>query len=280
MISRRARLWGLAGLTGVVVAGVALFVPPVPQWPSYHAFADTRSWLGVPNFLDVASNAPFVAVGLTGLWRLTLARRRPVFLDGRERWPWLVFFLALTLLGPASAWYHLAPDNARLIWDRLLMSALFMAWLAIQFTERAGLRVGLPLLPSLLAAGLVSVFYWGATEAAGRGDLRAYGVVHFYPVLLIPLLLAVFPARYTRQGDVLAVLGFYGAALAAEWADRPLFMLTGAVSGHTLKHLLAALAAAWALRMLVRRRPLPAAAETESQPGGSKTCSFPPRRPS
>jgi predicted membrane channel-forming protein YqfA (hemolysin III family) len=240
----------------VVAAAVFAFVPPVPQWPEYHDFADRRAWLGVPNFLDVFSNALFTLTGLAGLHRLLAARRRPVLRDARERWPWLAFFLALVLLGPASACYHLAPDNARLFWDRLAMSAVFMAWLAIQFAERIGARTGVLALPVLLAVGAGAVLYWIMSEAAGTGDLRAYGLAHFYPMLLIPLLLWLFPARYTRAGDVLAVLGLYGLALAVEWLDRPLFDLTGLVSGHTLKHLLATLAAAWALHMLIRRRPL------------------------
>lgn len=255
MSSRRARLTALALLTAVVGTGVALFVPPVPQWPQYHDFADQRAWLGIPNFLNVVSNGLFVLVGVMGLHRLSAARRGPVFLDPRERWPWLVFFLALALLGLASGGYHLAPDNAGLARDRLAMSAVFMSWLAAHLAERIGVRFGLNMLPVLLAAGAAAVLYWSAMEADGAGDLRAYGVVHFYPVALILLLLALFPPRYTRSGDALVVLGLYGAALGAEWLDRPVFELTGALSGHTLKHVLAALAAGWALRMLARRRP-------------------------
>lgn len=255
MNDRHARLLVLGLLTAAVVVGTALLVPPLPQWPEYHDFADRRAWLGIPNALDVASNALFTLVGLAGLQRLAAVRPGPVFLDPAERWPWRILFLGLVLLGPASAWYHLDPDNARLVWDRAAMSVVFMAWLAIQLAERIGTRTGLALLPPLLLAGLGSVAYWGATESAGAGDLRAYAVVHFLPLLLIPLLLALFPARYTRQGDVLVVLGLYAAALGAERLDRTILDLTGVVSGHTLKHGLAALAPAWALRMLVRRRP-------------------------
>jgi hypothetical protein len=241
-------------LTVAVVAGVLVFVPPLPQWPEYHDFADRRTWGGTPNFLDVASNALFTLVGVAGLHRLLRARRRPVFHDPRERWPWLLFFLSMVLLGPASAYYHFAPDNAGLFWDRLAMSAAFMAWLSAHLVERIGLRVGLVLLPLLIVAGCASVLYWIATEAAGAGDLRAYGLVHFYPVLLIPLLLWLFPSGYTRGSDSLVVLGLYGAAFVAERFDREIFAVVGLFSGHTLKHVIAALAAGWILRMLVLRR--------------------------
>ena len=254
MQARQRRLI-LLGLITATVATLALSVPPVPQWESYHDFADRRAFLGVPNFQDVASNAFFTLVGLVGLHRLIMAERRPRFLDPRERWPWLGFFLALVLLGPASGWYHLDPANDGLFWDRLAMTAVFMSWLAAQIVERIGVRAGLVAYPLLLVAGAASVFYWIASEHAGAGDLRGYGFVQFYPALLIPLLMVLFPPRYTRSGDTLVVLGLYGAALGSEWLDRWLFDLTQVLSGHTLKHLLAALAVYWVLRMLVKRRP-------------------------
>jgi uncharacterized membrane protein YfcA len=135
------------------------------------------------------------------------------------------------------------------------MAIAFTGWLAAHLAERIGVRAGLALLPVLLLLGPGGVVYWGLTEAAGAGDLRPYGFVHFYPALLVPLLLWLFPPRYTRGSNVLVVLALYAAALVAERLDHPLFALTGILSGHTLKHGLAALAIYWALRMLRRRRP-------------------------
>ncbi|MBS3936690.1 MAG: alkaline phytoceramidase [Sulfuritalea sp.] len=257
-MGRRGRVgFGLILPTLLVAAALFACVPPLPQWLDYHDFADQRTWLGVPHFANVASNALFSLIGAAGLARLFASARRPVFHDGRERWPWLVFFLALVLLGPASAWYHLAPDNASLFWDRLALSVLFMAWLAIQIGERIGARAGLVALPLLVCCGMAVVVGWLWSEHAGQGDLRAYGFMHFYPSVLILLLLALFPPRYSRTGDVLVVLALYGAALAAERMDRWIFDLTGLISGHTVKHLIAAAAAWRALVMLSRRRPLP-----------------------
>ena len=80
-----------------------------------------------------------------GLHRLSAVRRGPVFLDLRERWPWLVFFLALVVVGPASAWRHLAPDNAGLAWDRLAISVVFMSWFAAHLARaRDAARLGDP----------------------------------------------------------------------------------------------------------------------------------------
>lgn len=249
-MSKRGSIALLAALAVAIVAAVFAFVPPIaqPQW--YHDFAGRRAWLGVPNFLDVASNALFLILGAAGLARLSAG----VFADPRERWPYAVFFAGLVLTGIASGWYHLEPTDARLAGDRLAMSVVFAGFTAAVLTERLGSRCGLVALLALLVAGPAAVLWWAATEAAGAGDLRAYGLVQFTPMLLVPLLLWLMPPRYTRGGDLLAVLGLYALALALEWPDRPIFELTGSVSGHTIKHLLAALAGYWVLRHLLCRR--------------------------
>lgn len=237
-------------------AAVAVAVPPVAQWPEYHDFADRRAWLGVANFNDVASNLTFSLTGLAGLAALACGRVS-CFHDQRERWPWVVFFLGLTLLGPASAYYHHAPDDRGLMLDRLAMAVTFMGWLAIHLAERLNVRLTLRLLPVLLALGVGSVLYWYATELAGRGDLRAWGYVQFWPVALVFWLLGRTPARYTGTEAVVGVYACYALALLVEWLDRPIFEATGFVSGHTLKHLIAAAGCVWALAWLMTRRPLP-----------------------
>lgn len=250
---KKQRCLGLTLLTVAVAGLLFAWLPPIAQWPAYHDFADRRPWLGIPNGLNVISNLPFSLIGLLGLARL-LDRRRAAFLDPRERWAWRVMFACLLALGPASAWYHLAPDNGRLVVDRLAMSGVFMSWLAVHLGERISPRLGAFGLPVLLAVGAASVLYWGLTEAAGVGDLRPYAFVHFYPVLLIVLLVTLFPARYPHSGDIFVVLGLYVLALVAEGLDGVVFGARGWISGHTLKHLLAAAAAFSMLRMLNRRQ--------------------------
>ncbi len=252
-MSRRARLAAIGILTGLVVAALA-FVPPIPQDPGYHAFADRRALLGIPNFFDVASNAVFLIVGALGF--AFLARGRGCFIDGRERRPYLVFYAAFFLTGIGSAYYHLAPDNARLVWDRLPLAAGFAALLAAQIAERIDVRAGYLGLAPLLLIAIGSVLYWDFTERAGRGDLRLYGLTQFYSAALIGLMLLLFPPAYTRARDLLAGLVLYALAKLCEWADRAIFAALGFVSGHTLKHLIAGVAVAWLLRMLLLRAPL------------------------
>jgi hypothetical protein len=250
-VTRRARIVILAGVTLAVVVAIFL-LPPIRQGPTYHRFADQRALLGIPHCLDVLSNAPFLFVGLAGL--VFLWRQPSRFADARERRPWAVFFAGVALTAFGSAYYHLAPDNARLVWDRLPMTLGFMGLLAAMAAERIGLRAGLRLLAPLVIAGAASVVWWRYTEIHGREDLRAYAFVQFYGIAAVLLLLALFPAKYTRGGDVLAAVGFYALAKVLESFDAPIFSFGHAVSGHTLKHLAAAFAALWLLRMLRIRR--------------------------
>src|SRR5262249_54819854 len=117
-------------------------------------------------------------------------------------------------------------------------------------------RTGLWLLPVLVAAGLASVLYWHFTEQAGHGDLRPYYLVQIVPMVTIPLML-LFPSRYTRTGDLFIVVGLYALAKVFEFRDGPIFAWGELISGHTLKHLMAALAAYVVLRMLQKRSVRP-----------------------
>ena len=246
------RIAVLAGVAALAVV-IAWWVPPVPQDPAYHRFADTRLLLGVPNALDVLSNVAFLFAGVVGLGRV-LSRGRVVFVDARERWPWAVFFTGLTLTALGSAWYHLAPDNARLVWDRLPMTVGFMGLFAAMLAERVGPRVGVVLVAPLLAAGAGSVLWWHWGELAGRGDLRPYGLVQFFPMLAIPLLAWLYPPRYTHGGCWgLAVL-FYALAKGFELADAQVLALGNLMSGHSLKHVMAARAGGILGRMLALRQ--------------------------
>jgi hypothetical protein len=246
---------GLVVLASALAAGAAtLALPRIAQDPAYHAFADARGWAGVPNAANVLSSLLLSAAALIGL--LAVAGERARFADPRERAIWRVLFASVALVGPGSAWYHLDPSNATLVWDRLPMAAGFAALLAAIVAERVGPALGARLLAPLVAAGALSVLYWHVTEARGAGDLRPYAFVQLYPLLAIPLLWALFPARYTRGGDWLAALALYGASKAAEGADAAVFRAGGLVSGHTLKHALAAMGVAALASMLLRREPL------------------------
>ena len=255
MLSRRAGIWPFLALA-VVVATTALLVPRTPQPLSYHHFADQRSWLGIPNFGDVASNILFLAAGLWGLAFLCRRWSPEQFVEARERWPYFLVFLGPVLTAFGSAYYHLAPDNARLVWDRLPMTVVFMPLVASLIAERVSVKIGLWLLPALTTIGIGSVLQWYSTEQQGAGDLRFYLAVQLYAVLAL-IVAMLLPPRYTRGSDLVVVAGLYVLAKICESADRQVFSLGHLVSGHTIKHLSAGAVGFWILRMLWKRQPIP-----------------------
>jgi hypothetical protein len=245
-------------ILAAVVATVFSLLPRIPQPPAYHFFADQRTFLGIPNFANVVSNLPFAVIGLWGLFFLHGScddRRGQHFLDPRERWPYAFVFLGLVLTAFGSSYYHLAPDNARLVWDRLPMTIAFMSMVAAIITEHVSLRFGLLLLPLLLLVGLSSVLQWYASELHGVGDLRFYAAVQVYSALVI-LAALLFPRRYTLSAYLGIVAVFYVLAKVLEAFDTQVFAAGHVLSGHTLKHLAAATAGCYILRMLQKRQPL------------------------
>lgn len=243
-------------VAGAVVIGSVIgvsFLPPIPQDELYHDFADRRAVFGVPNFWNTVTNLPFVLVGLAGL-RLCRAGTPQGGL-GELRIVYMTFFAGVILTAVGSAYYHLNPSNATLLWDRLAMSVGFMALTAAVIGESISPAWGRGLLMPLLAAGLASVIYWAVSESRGAGDLRPYALTQFLPALLIPLILLMFRSALTGPGYLWAILLTYAAAKVAEHFDGLLLEITGILSGHSIKHLLSGLATLWMIAALIRRRP-------------------------
>lgn len=254
MISRRAGIYLLVALT-MTLGVTGLLAQRTPQPLSYHHFADQRSWLGIANFGNVASNIFFAVFGVLGLVYLCGESSQTQFIDAREKWFFLLVFLGLLLTAFGSSYYHLAPDNARLVWDRLPMSVVFMSLVAAMIAERINISAGLWLLPLLIGIGIASVFQWFSSELQGHGDLRFYAALQIYAVLVL-LVALLLPPRYTRSSDLLVVAALYVLAKICEIADRQIFTLGQLISGHTLKHLAAGAAGFWILRMLQKRQPI------------------------
>ena len=253
----RGGAWRVAVLVAAALAATAaaFAFPPIAQDPAYHAFADRRRIWGVPNALNVLSNLPFTVVGALGVSVVWRRGSGPAW----ERAALLALFLGVGLTGFGSAWYHLAPTTMTLFWDRLPMTLAFMALLALTLGERVSERAGPWLLPLCLAAGVGSVAHWQLGERVGAGDLRLYALVQFFPMLALPLALALYPRRWIRGADLLVAVGWYALSKVFEALDAPIFALGGVVSGHTLKHLAAAPAAAWLLRVARSWRDRPEA---------------------
>jgi len=243
------RGWRVGLLVAVALTAgvVAVLLPPIRQDPAYHAFADRRAILGVPYGLNVLSNVGFL---LAGLWALARVGRAP--LPTWERAAGFVFAFGLLLTGLGSAWYHAAPSNATLVWDRLPLSALFPTVFAVVIGDRVSVAAGRALLAPLALGAVASVVWWHLAD-----DLRPYAVAQFLPMLLIPLMLVLLPGR-RPVAPLVAGVAVYAVGKLAEVTDRGILAFGGMISGHTLKHLLAAAAAALIVRWLApRQAPTP-----------------------
>lgn len=252
---RSWRGWLLAAITGIFVVA-ALLLPAFPQPLSYHQFADCRTFWAVPNFFNVVSNVPFLIGGALGLAHVVRGGGR--FVDPREQLPYLVFFLGAVLTCFGSAYYHAAPDNPRLVWDRLPMTLGFAGLVSAAIAERVDTGIGLRSLWPLLAVGLITTTYWYATERMGRGNLIPYAAFQAWSVAVIVLVVVAFPARrYTRGGLLAWAAGWYGLAKIVEGFDLQVFrLLGGTLSGHTIKHVLASFAVFAIVRQLRLREPV------------------------
>jgi hypothetical protein len=221
------------------------FVAPIPQSQHYHAFADARELFGVPNFVNVVTSLAFVLVSVPALLHALSSRAGP---------GWTVFFAATAMVGLGSAYYHLAPQDWTLLWDRLPMAIAFAGLLAALVGEHLGARIGRSLLPPALLFCVGSVLYWYFA-----GDLRLYVWAQAVTVLAVPLALWLLPARCSHRRYYLYGFVLYGFAKLSELADQAIYQWTGEVlSGHSAKHLLAAAGIACFYVMLAKRQPLPA----------------------
>jgi len=227
------RVWIILTVAAVGVMG-ALFLAPIPQDPAYHQFADNRNLWGIPNFWNVVTNIPFVLVGLFGLAKAS----KVVAL----RTSYLIVCLGIILVGVGSAYYHFSPSTKSLVWDRLPMTIVFMALFSTIIEDRVSGRAGKILLWPLIVIGAASVGYWHLSEVQGNGDLRPYGLVQFLPMVLIPLILVLFPSRGLRTTFLWWTLVIYASSKITEHFDLGIFAMTGTISGHSIKHLLASLA--------------------------------------
>lgn len=255
MSSNRKSRIGLVLITLISVSAVAglFFIDPVAQDADYHEFEDTRQLLGIPNFYNVISNLAFIIVGIWGFYLTSIKKIPNLLVD--IRYAYMTMYLGVTLVSIGSAYYHLSPNNETLLWDRLPMAIAFMALVSIIVSEFVSVSVGKRLFFPLLLAGAGSVIYWYFSELNGNGDLRFYALVQFLPVILIPVILLCFSSRYDQVKAYWLLLLIYVAAKILEHFDAEVFSALGFISGHSLKHLIAALGL-YLLLIFYQRRKL------------------------
>ncbi len=217
------------------VATVVIAPRPIPQDQGYHHFADTRSFLGVPNFANVVSNVAFILAAGAGLAKL-------------RRMSSVTLSVGILLTGVFSAVYHWKPSDQMLALDRLGMVIVFAAFITLLMEHFGipGFRLALPI---LVVFGISTILYW-----IYLGDLRPYGALQGFPIILFVVGSALFPRMHTQHAMLwFAAVGFVLAKIC-EFLDQKIFAMTGGVvSGHTLKHLLAG-GALWITIEWLKRR--------------------------
>ncbi|KAJ9552342.1 hypothetical protein OSB04_016387 [Centaurea solstitialis] len=248
MSNRTVIVW----IVAIVCFIVLMFVTPsIPQDQEYHDFADQRQFLGIPNALNVISNVPFFIIGVIGLILCYYKNFFKLSLRG-ELCGWTFFYVGVAAVGFGSSYYHLNPNDATLVWDRLPMTIAFTSIIAIFIIERIDERKGTFSIVPLLLVGVVSILYWRYFD-----DLRPYALVQFVPCIAIPVMAIMLPPMYTHSSYWLWAAGFYLLAKVLEAIDDTIYGWTHhIVSGHTLKHLCAAMVPVFLTLMLAKRETI------------------------
>ncbi|MGH8476424.1 MAG: ceramidase domain-containing protein [Methylococcales bacterium] len=237
------------GFLGILLASSLIavfgFLAAIPEDPAYHDFAPgTLESTHIPNSLNVLTNIPFAIVGLYGLV-LCIRLRQPF-----ARWSWSFFFIGVGLTSIGSAAYHWNPTDASLVWDRVPMTIAFASLFAAMLSELIDPNLEKFLLAPLILAGISSVVYGYYAE-----DLRCYGLIQFFPIVALSLLMLIIRERYTAGHLLCYALLFYMAAKIFEFYDHETWRLIG-VGGHPLKHLLASCSTICLLLRLKRRQAM------------------------
>lgn len=233
----------------LLFTGILIFLDPIPQDISYHNFADQRTYFGIPNFWDVMSNLPMFFLGLYGVYlSLRNFSARP---DVETKLIPLTLCLGIFTACFGSAYYHWAPENSTLVWDRLPMTLMFMPLFSLVLYDFIDKKIGKITFWLLVPFGVFSIFYWKYTEQIGQGDLRFYVWVQFFPMVIAPFILWLYPKKTNYVKYIVYILGWYILAKLSEHYDVAIFELLGFWSGHTIKHLIGGISLFYILKLIV-----------------------------
>ncbi|KMT66007.1 ceramidase domain-containing protein [Catenovulum maritimum] len=221
-------------------------ITPIAQDLSYHTFADQTHFCNLTNGMNVLSNVPYFIIGAIGLIKLFSAPK-----SSRNTLK-MSLAISLILVALGSGYYHLAPSNATLLWDRLAMSTCFAALLTLVCYELNSANNTANLNPiasvwklglALLVACLGSVLYWYWSELNNLGDLRAYALIQFGGILFIIISLFRLSGN-TQRAFFILIIGYILAKICEHFDQQIYDVLNQTISGHSLKHIISGLALA------------------------------------
>lgn len=244
----------LIGILAITTVLALLKAEPLAQDVLYHQFSDTHSFFSVPNSLNVISNLPFLVIGVMGLYQLLKLDTLHIVTSNKPAY--IALFLGTSLVAIGSGYYHLTPNNQTLVLDRFPMTIAFMALFSIIITEFISEKIGKITLAPLLILGLSSVIYWHVTELNGAGDLRFYILIQFFPLFSIPIILLFFKSKYGSTSSYWWLLFTYILAKLFELFDSQTHEIIHIVSGHSIKHICAAVGLYILLKSYKTRKPM------------------------
>jgi len=225
-------------LSCITVIGITIVfsMKPIAQNINYHNFIDSQTIFNIPNFNNVISNIGFILLSFLGFAKVKSTNKKSD----------LLYFLlsGIFLTGIGSGYYHWNPNNSTLVFDRLPMVIVFMTFFTFILANYIINKDYKTYFTLLLGTGIMSVLYWSYTESLGVGDLRPYILVQFLPIILIPIILLLFKQKNNNSYYIFPVLAFYILAKLSEHFDEFIYNVSGEIiSGHSIKHFLAAIAA-------------------------------------
>ncbi len=243
MNSKQYTAMVLAVITFIAFIVVFVFISPIQQDQSYHHFADTTCIIHITNFWNVISNIGFV---FTGLYGFAILKKYQINTAINY-----VLFVGIMLTGIGSAYYHFAPNNTTLVWDRLPMTIVFTTFFAQLYAWYISSKTAMIIWISSLVLGIISVFYWQYTESMHQGDLRLYAIVQYLPMLLLLVMLAFHYKKFPSLLQPISMVAlFYLLAKLFEHFDKNIFENTHCIGGHPLKHIAASIASLYIVKMI------------------------------
>lgn len=244
-MSEARKNYSLYSIIVAFILVILFFYPslPIKDKQSFFNFADKRFIFGVANGMDVISNLAFFIFGVMGL--------RNAFKSSLSKvafYQCLLYSTAIILTCFGSSYFHLNPNPDTLVWDRLPMTMGFSAVIGMTLSERVNEKLGLITTLILIPTGFFTIF----GHKFGLITLRPYIVLQFGCLAFIALMMLLSTDKRGTNTFYWSALGFYVLAKIFEVYDHQIFFFSGYfVSGHTLKHLAAAIAT-WRLSLLFK----------------------------
>jgi hypothetical protein len=214
-----------------------LALAPITQSQEYHQFAEQRLIGYIPHFGDVLSNLSFIVIGTLLLVESRHWNAVEIYKGQKTLFTALAY--SSIALGLGSGYYHWAPVDYTLAWDRATMVLGFAiifydSCIRYDIFSKKGICKGTAITTIVF---LGTVVFWMLF-----GRLEPYVFVQFFTMFVL-VVLAIKNYKEVPSRHLFNMFIWYLIAKVFETFDKEIFMMTGELmSGHTLKHIAYAMA--------------------------------------